>query len=79
LLRLVFNSAILFLPANSKTTPIVSKKQTSKIFFPLALDSLTLFADNNSQHSKGDDRGKYVSKSRQRCVEQWLKLPPGRI
>ena len=48
------------------------------LILQIALDSPVLFADNNPQHLKGNDRGKYVRESRQRRVEQWLKLPPGR-
>ena len=35
-------------------------------FLLFALDTNPVFVDNNPQHRKGDDRGKYVSESRQR-------------
>jgi hypothetical protein len=42
------------------------KDGSEKKFYRIALDIRILFADNNLQHPKGDDRGKYVSESRQR-------------
>lgn len=35
-------------------------------FLLFALDIKPVFVDNNTQHRKGNDRGKYVSESRQR-------------
>jgi len=54
-----------------------NQKQVKRILH-FALDTILFFADNTYQQHKGCERGKYVSGSRQRSREHWLKLLPGR-